>query len=142
MTRTHQLTFSVDEAGIFIHFIARDGSETHIDALSVLEGSSAMTNEPLRRWCCERLEEATPAEISDENRRKLLADIEDISADKEAELEQAEAAGAKFMIENGDLIFNAPEWRHREEQAAEDTCVLITNEAFRVLVALAKKGAA
>ena len=43
MTGNHGLAFSVNEAGIFLHFIASDGSETQIDALTVLDCSSAMT---------------------------------------------------------------------------------------------------
>jgi hypothetical protein len=36
MLESNGLTVSVSESGIFIHFVASDGSETQIDALTVL----------------------------------------------------------------------------------------------------------
>lgn len=140
MTGNHGLAFSVSETGIFIHFIASDGSETQIDALSVLDCASGMTNGPLLHWCYERLEEVRPTEVSDEIRRRLLANIDEIVAAKEVELEEARGAGA-YLTGESDLLFDSREWLHRAAEAADASAVLLTKEAFGALLALAKKGA-
>ena len=137
MTGNHGLAFSVSETGIFIHFTASDGSETQIDALTVLDSSSAMTNRPLLQWCHERLEDVTPSEVPEERRWDLLAAIDEIAAAKERELGQAKAAGATLDNENGDAV----EWLKGGEQALDASAVLLTKEAFRALLMLAKKGA-
>lgn len=135
------LTCSVSELGIFIHFIASDGSETQIDALTVLDCSSALTNEPLFRWCHERLQEVTPYEIPEQRRWDLLAAIDEIAAAKERELSQAEAAGALLEAGNCDAVGNSGGWLERADQALDASAVLLTKGAFRTLLILAKKGA-
>ena len=137
MSASNGLTYSVRETGIFIHFTARDGSETQIDALTVLDCSSAMTNRPLLQWCHERLEDVTPSEVPEERRWDLLAAIDEIAAAKERELGQAEAAGATLDTENGDAV----EWLKGGEQALDASAVLLRKEVFRALLMLAKKGA-
>jgi hypothetical protein len=137
MTGNRGLAFSVSETGILIHFIASDGSETQIDALSVLDCSSAMTNRPLLQWCHERLEELTANEVPEERRWDLLAAIDEVAAAKEEEFGQAEAAGASLDVGNGDAV---ADWLKGAEQALDASAVLLTKEAFRALLMLAKKG--
>jgi hypothetical protein len=137
MTGNHGLAFSVSETGILIHFIASDGSETQIDALSVLSCSSAMTNGPLLQWCHERLEEVTPNEVPEERRWDLLAAIDEVAAAKEEEFGQAETAGATLDVGNGDAV---ADWLKGAEQALDASAVLLTKEAFRALLMLARKG--
>jgi hypothetical protein len=141
MSASNGLTCSVSETGIFIHFIASDGSETQIDALTVLDCSSAMTNRALLQWCHERLEEVTPNKVPEERRWDLLAAIDEIAAAKETEFGQAEAAGATLEIGNGDAVADAVEWLKGAEQALDASAVLLTKEAFRALLMLAKIGA-
>lgn len=140
MSGSNGLTCSVSDIGIFIHFTASDGSETQVDALTVLEGSTALTNEPLFSWCHERLEEATPCEVSEERRWDLLAAIDEVAAAKKREFSQAEAAGAHLEVGIGG-IGDPGEWLKRAEQALNASAVLLTKEAFRALLILAKKGA-
>ena len=141
MLESNGLTVSVSETGIFIHFAASDGSETQIDALTVLDVSSAMTNRALVNWCHERLEELTPNEVSEERRWSIMTTIDEIAAVKETELEQAKAAGASLETEDGISEAAPEEWLERAEQALDASAVLLTKEAFKALLMLAKKGA-
>lgn len=140
MSGSDVLTYSVSETGIFIHFIASDGSETQIDALTVLDCSSVMTNKPLLHWCYERLEEAAVGEMPDEVRWDILASLDEIVAAREAEFEEAQAAGA-YLVDSGDALAIMAEWVRRAERAADASSILLTREAFRALLTLAKKGA-
>jgi hypothetical protein len=140
MSGNDVLTFSASETGIFIHFIASDGSETQIDALTVLDCSSAMTNKPLLHWCYERLEEAAVGKMPDEVRWNILASLDEIVAAQEAEFEEAQAAGAN-LVDSGDALAITAEWLRRAERAADASSILLTREAFRALLTLAKKGA-
>lgn len=140
MLASNGLAVSVSDTGILIHFIAHDGSETQIDVLTVLDASSAMTNKALVNWCHERLDGATADEVSEERRFGILATIDEVAAAKEAELGTAEAAGANLEISNAPGA--APEeWLERAEQALDVSAVLLTKEAFKALLMLAKKGA-
>ncbi len=135
MTGNHGLACSVSEAGIFIHFIANDGSETHIDVLTVLDCSTAMTNKPLLQWCCERLDEVPENQIPEEARWELLTSLEEIASCQEAKLEEAQVAGANV----DDSLENIAEWLHRAERATCASSVMLTREAFGALLALARK---
>lgn len=138
MSGNHGLACSVSEAGIFIHFIANDGSETHVDVLTVLDCSTAMTNKPLLRWCCERLNDVAENQIPDEARWELLRSLEEIASVQEAELEEAQVAGAN--VDCGDSLESIGEWLHRAERATYASSVMLTREAFGALLALARKG--
>jgi hypothetical protein len=138
MTGNHGLACSVSDAGIFIHFIANDGSETHIDVLNVLDCSTAMTNKPLLQWCCERLDEVPENQIPEEARWELLTNLEDIASSQEAELEEAQNAGAN--VDYSESLENIGEWLHRAERATYASSVMLTREAFEALLALARKG--
>jgi hypothetical protein len=139
MSGNDVLTFSVSETGIFIHFIASDGSETQIDVLTVLDCASTMTNKPLLHWCYERLEEAAASEMPDEVRWDVLASLDEIVATHEAEFEEAQAAGAG-LVDSADALAMTAEWLRRAERAADASSILLTGEAFRALLTLAKKG--
>ena len=141
MSGSNGLTCSVSELGIFIHFIASDGSETQIDALTVLDCSTAMTNRALLRWCQERLEEVAPYEIPEDRRWELLAAIDEVAAAKETEFELAEVAGAALDAGNDDVMADAGGWLERAEQMLDASAVLLTKDAFRALLLLARKGA-
>src|SRR4030095_853654 len=137
MLESNGLTVSVSETGIFIHFVASDGSETQI----VLDVSNAMTNRALVNWCHERLEEVTPNEVLNERRWSLLTTLDEIAAVKETELGQAKAAGASLETEDGAPEAAPGEWLERAEQALDASAVLLTKEAFKALLMLAKRGA-
>jgi hypothetical protein len=141
MFGSNGLTYSVSDTGIFIHFIASDGSETQIDALTVLDCSSAMTNMPLVHWFHERLEEAAANEITETRRWNLVTAIDEIAAAKEVELRRAEAAGAVLDANVGEAVTDAERWLERAEMALDGSAVLLTKEAFLALLTLAKKGA-
>jgi hypothetical protein len=139
MSGNDVLTFSASETGIFIHFISSDGSETQIDALTILDCSSAMTNKPLLHWCYERLNEAAD-KMPDKVRWNILASLDEIVAAQEAEFEEAQAAGS-HLVGSGDALAITAEWLRRAERAADASSILLTREAFRALLMLAEKGA-
>jgi len=135
MSGSHELAFSVSETGIFIHFVASDGSETQVDALTVLDCSSAMTNRALIHWCYERLDEV---EIPEQRRWDLAAAIDEIASAKEAELRAAEVAGAHLALESPDPLVRPEEWLRRAEQLVGASDILLSREAFDVLLSLAR----
>lgn len=142
MGRNQSLAVSVSNIGIFIRFIAGDDSETHINALDVIKGSSALTNGPLLQWYRDRLNEARKDEIPNAVRKALEEALDDIAAFGAVDLEKAIKAGATINA----IEFNVPkssmrDWLEQAKGAAEGaTGVLISAEAYRTLIDMAKNG--